>query len=570
MSGREIVLAGNRRHPNRLGRRAAVAAGILVCVGAGVAAGGIWRADAQARDDHRCAPGARPLHVAAAPEIAGVVADLAGAAGSDDSAGGCPRPVVTAVPAVEVADVIRNERGDRPDVWIPDSSVWVNRRAPAGRALPPNNPSVARSPIVVAVAERTAAGLGWPSRTPELGDLLVPDDGDAAGPVRFVLPDPGRSAATVGVLLGMQSDVAGDRDGRATLARVLRAATRGSERADQLLTSLRPRPRLAAPATEQQVWSHNAEHPQSRVVAAYQPGPGHAFDYPYVVLSNEESQRRQAERLRAVLTGEIGRWRLLAAGFRDPLGRAGADLATDPAVAPARPATGPAPDAERIDDATRALRSLTLGSRLLVVLDVSGSMATPVPGANGRTRLAVALEVLMNGLALYPDGARVGLWTFATNLDGKRDHREEVPTVALGRNDDGTVGRERLARAFGGVTAVRGGGTALYDTALAAVRAVRRDWDPTRANSVVLLSDGRNDDRHGIGLDRLVDSLRAEHDPARPVRLTTIAYGPDSDRAALSTMSRATGGEMYSAPTPLRVREVILDAIGRRACRPDC
>jgi len=569
MSGREIVLAGDRRRPKRLGRWGAAAAGVLLCVGGGVAVGGLWRSDAQARIDQQCARDARPLRVVATPEIAHVVAALAGAADPDGSGKRCPRPVVTAIAPAEVADAIRTGRGGRPDVWIPDSSVWVNRRVPAGRALPPNNPSVARSPVVAAVAEGTAAQLGWPSRTPELGDLLSADD-RAAGPVRFVLPDPGRSAATVGVLLGMRSALAGSSDGRATLARVLRASVPGSEDADQLLTSLRPEPRLAAPVTEQQVWSHNAERPQSRVVAVYQPDAGHAFDYPYVVLSNDESQRLLAERLRDVLTGELGRRRLLAAGFRDPQGRAGADLAADPAVSPARPGTGPAPSADGIDDAGRALKSLTLGSRLLVVLDVSGSMATPVAGANGRTRLEIALEVLMSGLALYPDEARVALWTFATNLDGTRDHREEVPTVRLGRNDDGSVGRERIARALAGVKAVRGGGTALYDTALAAVRAVRRDWDPTRANSVVLLSDGRNDDRHGIGLGRLVDSLRAEHDPAHPVLLTSIAYGPDSDRAALSAMSRATGGEMYSAPTPLRVREVILDAIGRRACRPNC
>jgi len=372
------------------------------------------------------------------------------------------------------------------------------------------------------------------------------------------------------VLLDLQSATASRSDGRAALTAVLRAAQPSNEGSDQLLMSLRRGAALAVPATEQQIWSRNAQRPETRAVAVYPPAPGSSFDYPYITLSAEHAQRVRAERLLAQLTGEHGRRRLLAAGFRDPHGRAGPPLTPQAGVDPARTGTGPVPDALAIAAATRTLTSLTSGSRLLAVVDVSGSMADPVPGGGRGSKLELALSAAINGLALYPDDTKVGLWTFATRLSPRGDHRELVPTVRLGRNDDGTTGRERLAQALAGVRPVEGGGTGLYDTALAAVREVRRTWDPDRVNSIVLLTDGRDEDPGGITLDQLITALRAENDPARPVFLITVAYGPDSDRSALAAMSRATGGQLYESLDPRRIREVVLDAVGRRACRPRC
>lgn len=43
-----------------------------------------------------------------------------------------------------------------------------------------------------------------------------------------------------------------------------------------------------------------------------------------------------------------------------------------------------------------------------------------------------------------------------------------------------------------------------------------------------------------------------------------------ADTEALTAMSAVTGAEMYQAQDPQQVREVVLEAIGRRACRPHC
>jgi Mg-chelatase subunit ChlD len=131
-------------------------------------------------------------------------------------------------------------------------------------------------------------------------------------------------------------------------------------------------------------------------------------------------------------------------------------------------------------------------------------------------------------------------------------------------------GRVRLAQGLNTVSVKPNGDTGLYDTALAAVREVRRNWDPTRANSVVLITDGANDDDQGIGLSQLLRTLRQENDPSRPVALYAVAYGPASDVPSLSAIASATGGRVYEARDPSTVGSALMDAIGRRACASSC
>ena len=136
--------------------------------------------------------------------------------------------------------------------------------------------------------------------------------------------------------------------------------------------------------------------------------------------------------------------------------------------------------------------------------------------------------------------------------------------------DGGSERRAALALGVAGLQQIVDGGTGLYDTTLAAGRAVRRGWDTDRVNSVVLLTDGRNDDTDGIDLTTLLAQLRAENDPQRPVPVISLVYGPDADAAALRAISEATGGATYVARDPRQVGQIMLDAFGRRACRPAC
>jgi len=215
------------------------------------------------------------------------------------------------------------------------------------------------------------------------------------------------------------------------------------------------------------------------------------------------------------------------------------------------------------------LQSVKQDARLLAVVDVSGSMGTPVPGAGGATRLQLVQNAARRGLSLYPDGSAVGLWTFSTRMNGDDDYRQVLPVTVLGAASDPSGGRARLAGALAGIRPTDGD-TGLYDTALAAVRSQRRSWQPEHSNAVLLLTDGRNKDASGRTLGQLVRTLRAEQDPRRPVPVISIAYGSDAQAArALAVISRVTGGATYTA-RPQQIEQVFLDALGQRACRPLC
>jgi Ca-activated chloride channel homolog len=109
-----------------------------------------------------------------------------------------------------------------------------------------------------------------------------------------------------------------------------------------------------------------------------------------------------------------------------------------------------------------------------------------------------------------------------------------------------------------------GGGTGLYDTVLAAYRNAVAGYDPNRFNAVVLLTDGRNDDESGIGLGQLLETVRAERDPAHPVQVITIGMGPQADTAALARIADSTGAPSYVVRDPRAISGVLNDALLER------
>ena len=95
-----------------------------------------------------------------------------------------------------------------------------------------------------------------------------------------------------------------------------------------------------------------------------------------------------------------------------------------------------------------------------------------------------------------------------------------------------------------------GGATGLYDTTLAAVQRVRETYDPEKVNSVLLITDGKNEDENGIDLDTLLAELAKMDDPTKPVPVIMIGFGPDTDLAAMQRIAQATKGAAYSASRP--------------------
>ncbi len=112
---------------------AGVLAGALLATGAlvlGPALGG-----------QSCADAGRPaLTVVTTPELAEVVRGVVAEVGNGGDRCALEVTVAARPPATTAAD-LDAERGERPDVWIPDSSVWARRptrprmRSPRGQPL---------------------------------------------------------------------------------------------------------------------------------------------------------------------------------------------------------------------------------------------------------------------------------------------------------------------------------------------------------------------------------------------------------------------------------------------------
>ncbi|GAB1640672.1 substrate-binding domain-containing protein [Krasilnikovia sp. MM14-A1259] len=499
------------------------------------------------------------LQVAAAPDIAGVVGEISRRLVRVAGRSGCFEIAVSARASDEVADAVTRASTRPPDVWIPESGVVLRRLGAGVVGRPDPARSVATSPMVFAVAPDVAAR--FTGARPSLDDLVAAAGG--ARPVPLRLPAR-RSAATAGAVLSLQGALAQRADARAALTGVLRTAEPDAEAA-ALSPAALTAGHAAAPMTEQAAWA--ARGGPNPLVALYPRRGGFDFDYPFTVLTLDGYRQQIAGLLFDALRGEAGQEQFRAAGFRDVSGQAAAAVGGwgEPGPVPATPV-----DDAALQQVDRMLDTVRRDARLLAVLDVSGSMGRAVAGMPGATRMDLAKDAAARGLALYPDSTEAGLWIFATDLTPTTDYRELVPVGPLADGADGTGNRFRLVDAFSKVHPIPGGNTGLYDTTLAAVQAVRRGWDPSRVNAVVLITDGANDDRHGLSRAQLLTQLRAGQRGGRPVPVITVALGPDSDVQALRKISAATGGASYVARDPRDVREVFLDALGQRACRPHC
>ncbi len=533
---------GGRRSATRPRHR-----GVAVVAGATVAAvavgGGL--ALAVAGDDEPSCARRTTLAVTTTPEVVGVVSDVAAVLARGDE---CATITVSAAASADVAARVAAGAGG-PDVWVPDSSVWSP--SSSGAATPDPAAPLAFSPVVLAVDETTATSLGWPDRSVDAAAVLAATDPTA---VSLQLPDPDTDAAGTLAVAGL-----GALADRVPQVDLMLAQTLGSAKAatGDATVTVTTEHVVGAPSDAGDTGTDSG----SATVAAYLPDA--ALDYPYLVLTDDPGRSALAQRLGAALRGQVAQQALRDAGLRDATGRAGAALLDAERVAADRPA-GAAPPPEALATARSTVDVLRRPSRMLAVLDVSGSMAAEVPGSDG-SRMDLARDAAARGLAMLPPAAVVGLWEFSTDLTGGDDHREALP---LGPLTDGH--RDAAVSALESLRPVEGGGTGLYDTTLAAVREVSVGWDVSRVNSVVVVSDGRDEDRDSVGLTDLLATLRAERDLDRPVPVNTIAYGPDSDAAALAAIAAVTGGAFYSAPDPRGIDRVFLDAVSQRTCRPLC
>ncbi|MGP4028491.1 substrate-binding and VWA domain-containing protein [Actinomadura sp. 3N407] len=551
---------GNGGRPRRRVRRAAAVTGVALAAVLGTSVYALSEAQG-------CSGPVLGLDVAVAPEIAGAVS----AVGADfnrrehRAGGGCVRVTVRAsgpagVQALLAGRIPRDAGVRRPDVWVPDSSLWLRMldRPPVavGGAL-------ARSPLVAALP-RAEAGRVSGSWEDLLGAAVPGSEGSRS--FRLTPADPARTGAGMMSLL-IAHELYRKSDGSfATFARSVRGAAAPDVRGqfDAFGKGADGRvPILLTP--EQAVWAHNHGEPPIPAEAVYPRDGTLHLDFPLTLIDDGPAGRLFARTLRTDRAREIFR----SHGFRDPDGEPPAVFAEADGVEAWQPPNLPGPDTAEVRRVAQAWARLALSSRMLSVIDVSGSMALPVPGAR-LTRLQAIAQASQRGLALQPDDTELGQWVFSTRMDGDRDWRETVPMGPLGRRIGSATRRQRILSTLSSLRPKPDGDTGLYDTLLAAVRYMRETHKPEMINTVLVFTDGRNEDPDGPALAATLTALRKGRDPARPVQIIVIGFGPDVDTGELGKIAEATGGSVYTAQRPQDILRIFGQATARRLCAPDC
>jgi Ca-activated chloride channel family protein len=477
--------------------------------------------------------------------------------------------------------------GPRPDIWAPDSVLWLRvaaNRPDAASLLPGDAGSIASSPIVLALRRPMAEALGWPRQAigweEVLGAFVTPDAWSRAGhpewsALRFGMSEPTASTAGLASVLALL-----DRDANAELSdEELTGGLAFSHVLDTIapspavffddLRGARPgtEPTIASfPAVEQDLAGYSAGNPALALVPIYPRQHTVVADYPYALLTAswvDDTRRAAAEQFRQYLLGPAGRAALAAEGFRAPDHSVANTVLLGPDLGFQRDIATPrsAPTAAALSQLVTDWTGLQRRSNILAVLDVSGSMNDPVPGTQ-LTRLHLLKQTASAGFNLLTSRTSIGLWEFSSRLTATTDHRELVP---FGPMTVPVSGIPRVQALLGAVNALQArGGTGLYNTAYAAVSAMHSVWQPNSTNVVLLITDGRNENAGGLTRAQLIDRLAREARPDRPVQVIGIAVGPESDADVLHEISRVTGGRTFVARDPTTaVQTLILAFAGR-------
>ncbi|MFG2652002.1 substrate-binding domain-containing protein [Streptomyces sp. NPDC048436] len=565
--------------PRRRGRTVAIATALVLTVAAGTALA--------ARSDLLSFGGSChdtvKLDVVAAPDITPALRAAADDAREKDvtSDGSCIDVRVTARDSYKVADELRAGKGDPGyDVWVPDSELWVQRVGLGGKQTKVSAAgNIASSPVGMAMIPHAAESLGWPKKTyawPELTAAATKGD-----KLRLGSADPARSATGLLALakLSASAKKTGGKDGDTQAAGMAKAlSTRTSDSDGQLLDTLardssgteqgNPRRNQALVLSEQAAFEHNASAGEENSLNMFYPKDGSPrLDYPYTLVEEDRlstDQSRAALRFMTLFSDDAGHAILEKHGFRTGVDDSPSEkLVTAAGGRTPQPYAGEAsePPSDKDLQETLGMWTITVQSaRISTVVDVSDSMSEPVPGRE-QSRMEVTKSSLLQALAGFTDEDEIGLWEFATLLDGKRDYRKLVPTERLGDREGGGTQRDKVSKAFSDLTPIPGGATGLYDTTLAAYKEAASTYASGKFNALVVLTDGANQDPGSISRSNLISQLEDLSDPKHPVPLIAIAVGPNADKEEVMQIAEATGGSGHQVDDPAQIHAVILKAI---------
>lgn len=445
----------------------------------------------------------------------------------------------------------------KPVLWSPASSFWGRLlNFEADRPLvADDNPSIVRTPLVIAMWKRLADAYGHPRRKLGFAQLRrLATEGWAAvgrpefGTFKFVHTNPDFSTSGLSAVAAQYYAAVGKREGL-TVRDVNRAGVRAQVRelersivhyGDTTLFISDEMRRgglgyASAVAMEEiTLIDFNRRARGERLVALYPQEGTFYSDNPLITLRGpwvtgplKQAAAAFARFLAAEVTPQVaGR-----NGFRPadadarPAGLVTAANGVDSSQ-PKRVLKLPEPRVlARIKAAWRADRK---PANVMVVLDNSGSMGE-------EDKLTFALDGLRSFLREAAPQDRIGLTKFSTKVD------ELVPIGPMRAN------RGRLLSAL--ETIFPEGDTRVRDATVEGIEAVERRLDKDAINAVVVLTDGQ-DTASSRSAEQVVRELERQGDKETgQIRVFTIAYGAEPNAQELARYAEATGGKAFTADT---------------------
>ncbi len=499
----------------------------------------------------------------------------------------------------------------RPTLWTPASSAWIDQVAAVnGTALVPEARSFTRTPVVFAMPERMASALGWPEKKigiKDLHDLCVNpagwgSRGGTAGQWgKFKLGKTNPNSSTTGLAtLVMQSYAASGKTAGLTTGDIAAAEkfsrefescvihygdTTGNmlQRVYDRDAEGRPLDYISAIAVEEvSVIAYNQGNPNTRalsdeeaaklvrprekLVAVYPKEGSLTSDNPIVALGGPKASWVSAEQATAgrafieFLLSDRVQDELDEYGFRplDAQRAVGGLITEQNGVDAGQPATWlEKPSVPVSFAATEQWDRIRKPSSVLILIDVSGSMAEPA-GA-GKTRLEAAVSSAQDTLGHFRPSDELGVWTFTTGGVYKKNSTYQVRAIKPLGGD-----LENLLRELRNLVPLRG--TPLYDAVRISHTTMTKRAQAGRINAIILLSDG---DDHGSRLSQaaLIAGLNSTSEGGggdAPVRVFPIIYGggvSEAGKNALVAIAEASGGQLFDASDPRRIAEVLQSVV---------
>ena len=556
-------------------------------------------------------PGCVPVSVAASSEKAALMSQIATeyAASGREVKGVCYDVTVRSVASGTAERALaqgwdEDLYGPRPDVWTPAASTWIGLLRNDLTALdkpqslvPDAAESVTSTPLVLAMPQPMAEAMGWPDAELGWSDVLgmveAKDGWASKGHPewgRFTLgktnPNSSTSglAATIGTLVaatGKSSDLTEndleDPEVRKFAETVEQAVIHYGDTTLTYLSNLQRADDAGAAmgyvsavaVEEKSVLDYNAgnptgnpatlgEHAPPRVpLVAIYPKEGTLYsDSPYVILSGdwstEEIKAGAADFLEYLRLPEQQK-RFTDANFRTFDGEAGDPIKNSEYLdADGVKVTLDAPGAKVLSGVRALWSDLRKPARVLLVLDVSGSMGDDA-GSSGGTRLDLAKEATISGLKELNPRDEVGLWVFTSDMESPAGIYTEL--VPIGPLKDGQSSIESSVEGLFPLNA-----TPLYAATRAAAEYMNGTAESDKINAVVVMTDGKNEYPPDSDLPGLLEEL-SDSSKENGVRVFTIAYGENADLATLQQISEASRAAAYDARKPESIVKVFSDVL---------